>query len=52
MTHTAGSGHPGGSLSSVEILATLYFNIMDHKPENQKWNHRDKLILSKAQKLL
>tara|TARA_B100000686_G_scaffold257047_1_gene268962 strand:+ start:21291 stop:22115 length:825 start_codon:yes stop_codon:yes gene_type:complete len=48
MTHTAGSGHPGGSLSSVEILATLYFNIMDHKPENPKWNHRDKFILSKA----
>ena len=48
MTHEAGSGHPGGSLSSVEILTALYFNIMDHKPENPKWEQRDKFILSKA----
>tara|TARA_A100001037_G_scaffold285874_1_gene293688 strand:+ start:41093 stop:41935 length:843 start_codon:yes stop_codon:yes gene_type:complete len=48
MTHTAGSGHPGGALSSVEILTTLYFKIMNHKPIDPKWTERDKFILSKA----
>ena len=42
----AGSGHTGGSLSSVDIFAALYFNIMKHKAENPEWEDRDKLILS------
>ena len=32
MTHAAGSGHPGGSLSAVEILVTLYFDQMHLDP--------------------
>lgn len=44
----AGSGHPGGSLSSVEILVSLYFNIMKHKPNEPKWEERDRFILSKG----
>jgi len=48
MIAEAGSGHPGGSLSSVEILTALYYHIMRHDPENPAWPQRDKLILSKA----
>lgn len=44
----AGSGHPGGSLSSVEILISLYFYKMNHDPKNSKWEQRDRLIISKG----
>jgi transketolase len=48
MTAEAGSGHPGGSLSSVEIMVSLYFHVMDHNPEDHKWEHRDRFVLSKG----
>src|ERR1043165_10270145 len=49
MITAAGSGHPGGSLSSVEILVTLYFGgVMRHDPANPKWADRDRIILSKG----
>ncbi len=48
MTHAAGSGHPGGSLSSAEIFAVLYFNIMNHRPEEPEWEDRDVFVLSKG----
>ncbi len=48
MIYTAGSGHPGGSLSSVEILTTLYFRILRHNPSNPFWPDRDRFILSKG----
>ena len=48
MIHEVQSGHPGGSLSSVEILASLYFSILKHDPINPSWEARDKFILSKA----
>jgi transketolase len=48
MTFYAQSGHPGGSLSSVEILAALYLRIMRHDPERADWPDRDRFILSKA----
>jgi transketolase len=48
MTSAAGSGHPGGSLSSVEILVSLYFNVMRHDPKNPAWSERDRFILSKG----
>ena len=44
----ASSGHPGSSLSCVEILTTLYFNIMNVDPENPKMEDRDRLVLSKG----
>lgn len=44
----AGSGHPGGSLSAVELLVTLYFKIMRHDPKNPKWEDRDRFYLSKG----
>jgi transketolase len=44
----AGSGHPGGSLSSTDILITLYWNVMRHDPRNPGWPNRDRFILSKG----
>ncbi len=48
MTHGAKSGHPGGSLSSVEILVALYFVIMKLDPERPDWGDRDRFVLSKG----
>ena len=48
MIGTAASGHPGGSLSSVEILTALYFRILRHSPQNPLWEDRDRFILSKG----
>ncbi len=48
MTATAGSGHPGGSLSAADIVAALYFKIMRHNPNNPQWPERDRFILSKG----
>jgi transketolase len=48
MTFAAQSGHPGGSLSAVEVLAALYLRVMRHDPANPDWPDRDRFILSKA----
>src|SRR3954451_23556994 len=48
MIGAAGSGHPGGSLSEVELLTALYFRVMRHDPVNPKWEQRDRFILSKG----
>jgi transketolase len=48
MIGTAGSGHPGGSLSAVEILTALYFKELNHDPANPHWEDRDRFILSKG----
>ncbi len=47
-THAAGSGHPGGSLSATDILTALYFEVMNHRPEEPEWEDRDRLVLSKG----
>ncbi len=44
----SGSGHVGGALSLVEIIITLYYRIMNIKPENPNWDGRDRLVLSKG----
>ena len=46
--HAAKSGHPGGSLSSADILATLYFGELNIDPKNPKMVDRDKFVLSKG----
>lgn len=46
--HKAKSGHTGGSLSSVEILVSLYFAHMRHDPNNPGWSDRDRFVLSKG----
>lgn len=48
MIAAAGSGHPGGSLSAVEVLAALYFHVLRHDPQNPDWPDRDRFILSKG----
>ena len=44
----AGSGHPGGSLSAVEIFLTLYGYQINHKPSDPLWEDRDRVIVSKG----
>ncbi|AHF08238.1 transketolase [Desulfitobacterium metallireducens] len=44
----AKSGHPGGSLSAADIVATLYFHEMRIKPEDPSWVDRDRFVLSKG----
>ncbi len=46
--HSAKSGHPGGSLSVADILTYLYYKEMNIKPENPKWEDRDRFVLSKG----
>ena len=46
--YNAKSGHPGGSLSSADILTYLYFNHMNIDPLNPKDENRDRLVLSKG----
>ncbi|MBQ9060290.1 MAG: transketolase [Firmicutes bacterium] len=46
--HAAGSGHPGGSLSSADIVTALYFDEMNVDPEEPKMAGRDKLVFSKG----
>jgi transketolase len=48
MIGAAKSGHPGGSLSAVEIVVDLYFNHMKVDPTNPTWAERDRFILSKG----
>ena len=49
MVTEAGSGHPGGSLSAVEIMATLYFgDVMRYRVADPVWQGRDRFILSKG----
>ena len=47
-THAAKSGHPGGSLSSAELLTYLYFKEMKIDPKNPRWEERDRFVLSKG----
>lgn len=44
----AGCGHPGGALSSIDLMTALYFDVMKIDPQNPKWEDRDRFILSKG----
>lgn len=46
--YKGGSGHVGGSLSSVEIMTVLYFDILKVDPNNPNWEKRDRFVLSKG----
>ena len=48
MIRTAGSGHMGPSLSCVELLVSLYFDRMNHRPKDPTWRERDRLVLCKG----
>ncbi len=46
--YSAGSGHPGGSLSIAEIMSSLYFEVMNVDPKNPKMPERDRFVMSKG----
>lgn len=48
MLYRAKSGHPGGSLSAVDALVSLYFAHMNHNPKKPCEPNRDRFILSKG----
>lgn len=48
MLAESNSGHPGGSLSAVEILTALYFSEMNVNPDNPHFEDRDRFVLSKG----
>ncbi len=48
MIYKAGAGHPGGSLSCVELVTALYFHVMRIDPADPDWEDRDRFILSKG----
>ncbi|MBS3957665.1 MAG: transketolase [Clostridiales bacterium] len=48
MIAAAGSGHPGGSLSAADIVATLYFGLLKHDPAQPGDPDRDRFVLSKG----
>lgn len=48
MLTTAKSGHPGGSLSAIDMILELYLNEMRHDPKQPKWPERDRFVLSKG----
>jgi transketolase len=47
LTH-AGSGHPGGSLSVIDLVVALVFGRMRLDPGRPDWPDRDRLVLSKG----
>jgi len=47
-TYAAGSGHPGGSLSSTDVLSVLFTDVMHHRSNEPKWMDRDYVIFSKG----
>jgi len=48
MLGAAGSGHPGGSLSAIDMVAYLYFHRMRINPNEPLWSGRDRFVLSKG----
>jgi transketolase len=48
MTHAAQSGHPGGSLSTCDLVTALYFRVLRVDPKNPQWPDRDRFVLSKG----
>ncbi|MFH1132140.1 MAG: transketolase [Pseudomonadota bacterium] len=48
MLAEAGSGHPGGSLSAIDIISALYHYELRHRPNQPDWSDRDRFVLSKG----
>ena len=48
MVYRAQAGHPGGSLSEVDLISALYCNFLNVKPDDPDWEDRDRFILSKG----
>ncbi len=48
MLEAAKSGHPGGSLSVIDLVVALYFHEMKQDPKRPDWDERDRFVLSKG----
>lgn len=48
MVHDAASGHPGGSLSCMDLVTTLYFDVMRVDPAHPRDPERDRFVMSKG----
>ena len=48
MLARAGSGHPGGSLSAIDMVTALYFHVLRHDVKKPDWAERDRFVLSKG----
>ncbi|MBQ3669134.1 MAG: transketolase [Clostridia bacterium] len=48
MIYRSGDGHPAPSLSAADIIACLYFEVMNVDPANPTWEDRDRFVLSKG----
>ncbi|MBD9527369.1 transketolase [Paracoccus sp. PAR01] len=48
MVHEAQLGHPGGDFSAIDVMATLYFGVMNYDPARPDWDGRDRFIMSKG----
>ena len=48
MVKTAHSGHIGGAFSLSELMSVLYFDKMNIRPEDPKWEDRDRFVMSKG----
>ncbi len=48
MVYRAQAGHPGGSLSEIDLISALYGNYLRVKPDEPNWDDRDRFILSKG----
>lgn len=46
MLQDAGSGHTSGPLDMADVFTALYFNILQHRPDEPQWPGRDRLVLS------
>jgi len=48
MLAEANSGHPGGSLSAIDVIAYLFLKVMKYNPADPLWEDRDRFVLSKG----
>lgn len=48
--YAAGTGHPGGTLSIIDIATVLYFHTLNHRPDNPWWEGRDRVFWSAGHK--
>jgi transketolase len=48
MLAEAGSGHPGGSLSAIDLVSALYHGPLRHRPDEPEWPERDRFVMSKG----
>lgn len=48
MIYRAGTGHTGGTMSAMDILSVLFYDVMHYRPEEPGWEGRDRFLLSKG----